>query len=110
MILLSATLLHQFIYFAGAKYDVNLGASKIVASNDINEAVLISLNEQGHEIDVFGIGTNLVTCQAQPALGMVFKLVEVNKKPRIKLSQDIGKITIPGEKEAYRLIGSDGGK
>lgn len=92
----------------GAKYDFNLGGSKIVASNDINEAVLLSLNEQGHEVDVYGIGTNLVTCQAQPALGMVFKLVEVKKTPRIKLSQDIGKITIPGRKEAFRLIGTDG--
>lgn len=83
------------------------GSSKIVASNSINEAVLNSLNDQGHEIDVYGIGTNLVTCQAQPALGMVFKLVEVNGAARIKISQDIAKVTIPGSKEAYRLIGRD---
>jgi nicotinate phosphoribosyltransferase len=80
----------------------------IVASNDINESVLNSLNKQGHAITMFGIGTNLVTCQAQPALGCVYKLVEIDDKPRIKLSNDIEKVLIPGRKVAYRLFGEAG--
>jgi len=46
--------------------------------------------------------------QAQPALGCVYKLVQIDADPRIKLSQEIGKVTIPGRKVPYRLIGSSG--
>lgn len=80
----------------------------IAASNDINEEVLHELNRQGHEINTFGIGTNLVTCQAQPALGGVYKLMESAGLPRIKLSNELGKITIPARKHVFRLEGKEG--
>jgi nicotinate phosphoribosyltransferase len=92
----------------GKMCGVDVAHLRIVASNEINETTLISLNQQGHEVDAFGIGTHLVTCQRQPALGGVYKLVEINGKQRIKLSQEKSKMTIPGRKEAYRLIGQNG--
>lgn len=52
----------------------------------------ISISLQGHEVDAFGIGTYLVTCYSQAALGCVFKLVEINSRPRIKLSEDVAKV------------------
>ncbi|KAG5061193.1 hypothetical protein JHK87_002222 [Glycine soja] len=84
------------------------GKMSITASNDLNEETLDALNKQGHEIDAYGIGTYLVTCYAQAALGVVFKLVEINNKPRIKISEAVSKVTIPCKKRIYRLYGKDG--
>jgi nicotinate phosphoribosyltransferase len=92
----------------GAERARGFGNLSITASNDINEEVLHSLNQHGHSITSFGIGTHLVTCLRQPALGCVYKLVEIDGTPRIKLSEDVQKITIPGRKEAYRLYLKNG--
>ncbi|KAJ7944435.1 Nicotinate phosphoribosyltransferase [Quillaja saponaria] len=83
------------------------GKMIITASNDLNEETLDALNKQGHDVDAFGIGTYLVTCYAQAALGVVFKLVEINNQPRIKLSEDVSKVSIPCKKRSYRLYGRE---
>ncbi|KAF8012383.1 hypothetical protein BT93_I0511 [Corymbia citriodora subsp. variegata] len=86
----------------------DFGKTIITASNDLNEETLDALNKQGHEVDAYGIGTYLVTCYAQAALGCVFKLVEINNQPRIKLSEDVSKVSIPCKKRSYRLYGKEG--
>lgn len=97
---------HGMFQEIGTKYKVEKCFSNldIVASNDINEEALHELNKRHHGVTVYGIGTNLVTCQAQPALGCVYKLVELNGQPRIKVSDDIEKVLIPGRKRAFRLF------
>lgn len=76
----------------------------IVGSNDICEDTIASLNQQGHALTSFGVGTHLVTCKSQPALGCVYKLVQVNGYNRIKLSEDPIKTTMPGKKVIYCIF------
>ena len=82
--------------------------AKIFVSNDVNEATLWALRAQPHEINGYGIGTHLVTCEGSPAFNGVYKLVAHGGAARIKLSDTVEKVTIPGAKDAYRLIGGDG--
>ncbi|CAA6667659.1 unnamed protein product [Spirodela intermedia] len=72
----------------------DFGKMIITASNDLNEETLDALNKQGHEVDAFGIGTYL--------------LVEISKQPRMKLSEDVSKVSIPCKKQIYRLYGREG--
>jgi nicotinate phosphoribosyltransferase len=77
---------------------------KIVASNQLDEFIIKSLQEQGAAIDVYGVGTRLVTGYPDAALDGVYKLCMVNEEPKIKMSENIQKATLPGIKQVYRAF------
>jgi nicotinate phosphoribosyltransferase len=81
---------------------------KITVSNQLNEYVIKSLMDQQAPIDVFGVGTSLVTGPPDAALDGVYKLAYAYGKPRIKLSENLKKITLPGKKQVYRMINGTG--
>lgn len=80
---------------------------KIVASNDLDEWIIRDLISQGAKIDIFGVGTNMIISKDAPALGVVYKLVAIEKngamRPKIKVSGNIEKITNPGVKDIVRF-------
>ncbi|XP_032323570.1 nicotinate phosphoribosyltransferase isoform X6 [Camelus ferus] len=80
----------------------------ITVSNSIDEEELARLAQKGSEVNGIGIGTSVVTCPRQPSLGCVYKLVSVGGQPRMKLTEDPEKQTLPGSKAAFRLLGSNG--
>lgn len=81
---------------------------KIAASNQLDEYVIRSLLDQGAPIDLFGVGTSLVTGRPDAALDGVYKLAFANGESRIKLSENIEKINLPGKKQVYRLLKGNG--
>ncbi|MFC5452073.1 nicotinate phosphoribosyltransferase [Paenibacillus aestuarii] len=87
---------------------------KIVASNDLDENIIEGLKTQDAKIDVWGVGTQLITAADQPALGGVYKLVAREKDgdyvPVIKISGNPEKVSNPGFKEAYRIVNKQTGK
>ena len=76
---------------------------KILSSNQLDEYLIRSLNLQKAPIDGFGVGTRLITSYQCPAMGGVYKLSSFGGKPRLKLSDDIAKISLPGEKWVWRF-------
>lgn len=79
----------------------------ITVSNQLDEYVIKSLLDQKAPIDVFGVGTSLVTAPPDAALDGVYKLSFGNGRARIKLSENLKKITLPGKKQVYRLLNGD---
>jgi len=86
-----------------------LSGCKIVASNSLDEYIIGDLLSQGAKIDVFGVGERLITAKSDAAFGGVYKLVAVEDDggqivPKIKVSENTGKITTPHFKKLYRLF------
>ena len=84
----------------------------IVASNSLDEYIIRDTLIQGAKIDSFGVGERLITSKSDPIFGGVYKLVAVKNKdgeliPKIKVSENVAKITIPGFKQVYRLYSSE---
>ncbi len=81
---------------------------KIAASNQLDEYVIRSLMDQKAPIDVFGVGTSLVTGQPDAALDGVYKLAKIGNHSAIKLSENVSKITLPDRKQVWRALDHDG--
>jgi len=89
--------------------------AQIVVSNDLDEYTILNLKAQGARVDVWGIGTKLITAYDQPALGAVYKIVAIENETgemedTIKISSTTEKVTTPGRKKLYRIIDRENGK
>ncbi len=94
--------------------EAGLQTCKIVASNSLDEFLIRDLMLQGAKVDIFGVGERLVTSKSSPVFGGVYKLVAVENNgeivPKIKISENIAKITNPHFKKVYRLFDRESGK
>lgn len=89
--------------------------AKIIVSNDLDEYTILNLKAQGARVDMWGIGTKLITAYDQPALGAVYKMVSIENErgemeDTMKISANAEKVTTPGLKRVYRIINRANGK
>ena len=95
--------------------DAGWQSCKISVSNALDEYIIQDLIQQGAQIDMFGVGERLITARSEPVFGGVYKLTAVEDAngtiiPKIKISENVGKITNPHFKKLYRFFGNDTGK
>jgi nicotinate phosphoribosyltransferase len=88
---------------------------RIVASNSLDEFIIRDLIAQGAKVDAFGVGERLITAKSDPVFGCVYKLAAIedelgNIVPRIKISENIEKITNPSYKKLYRIVDNETGQ
>lgn len=88
--------------------EAGLHKAKIVLTNSLNEELIRSLKEQGAYVDLYGVGDEIAVSKSNPCFGGVYKIVEIDNEPVIKLSEDVIKISNPGFKEVYRIYDSNG--
>ncbi len=91
--------------------DAGLTDCQIVVSNSLDEYIIRDTLMQGAQINSFGVGERLITSKSEPVFGGVYKLAAVwngeEMQPKIKLSENVEKITLPGFKQVYRLYERD---
>ncbi len=95
--------------------DAGWSTCQISASNSLDEHLIQDLLRQGARIDLFGVGERLITAKSEPVFGGVYKLAAVENEqgeiiPKIKISENVEKITNPHFKKLYRFYGNDTGK
>lgn len=94
--------------------DAGLYDCKIVVSNSLDEYLIRDMLLQGAQVDAFGVGERLITAKSDPVFGAVYKLAAIEKDgeiiPKIKLSENVGKITTPHFKKIYRLYSNESAK
>ena len=95
--------------------DVGLEKCRIVVSNSLDEYIIRELIRQGAEVDAFGVGERLITAKSDPVFGGVYKVCAVEDEqgeitPKIKISENVGKITTPHFKKVYRIRDKESGK
>ena len=95
--------------------EAGLTDCSIVASNSLDEFTIESILKEGAKIDSFGVGERLITAKSEPVFGGVYKLVAVEREsgeivPKIKVSENVSKITIPHFKKFYRFYDRTNGK
>ena len=95
--------------------DAGLPGIKIIASNSLDEYIIRDLITQGARIDGFGVGERLITSKSEPVFGGVYKLAAIEDEagriiPKIKISENPAKMTIPHFKKVYRLFENATGK
>ena len=95
--------------------DAGLTDCRIVISNSLDEYLIRELIRQGAEVDAFGVGERLITAKSDPVFGGVYKVCAVEDKngniiPKIKISENVGKITTPHFKKVYRIRDRESGK
>lgn len=95
--------------------DAGLSECKIVISNSLDEYIIRDVLLEGAQIDSFGVGERMIAAKSEPVFGGVYKLVALEDKngniiPKIKVSENVEKITNPGFKTLYRLFDKDNNK
>jgi nicotinate phosphoribosyltransferase len=90
--------------------DAGFPKVRIVVSNELDETIIETIREEGGRVDIYGVGTKLAVCMGEGggALGGVYKLVSCAGRPKLKVTGDLAKATLPDRKRVLRFVAPDG--